>query len=686
MRAEIEALRATSPAVLVGTPGRIKDVLSRSDCLDMRQLEVLVLDEADVLLDMGFREAVDDILAMLPKQRRTGLFSATQTQAVQDLARAGLRNPATVRVQVRDVAPAQRPAAPISATAAAAAAPGAAANDSARSAPAPHDGMRSVPASLRNFYMLCRHDERLPHLLHFLRENMTPSSKVVVFFATCAGVDFYGRVMGALTGAEADGKRYLHANPRAERVLREFAAGGGAVASMAQDALLAAGGDAKKKGKQKRKKGKGGQSSTAHAAGSAAAASAADNADTAGAADADNAADGAGDDGAAAAAHTAGGAAAARGFSFPPIFTLHGRMAPKRRTGTYESFVKLPSAILLCTDVAARGIDVPGIDWIVQFEPPNDPAFFVHRVGRTARAGRAGRALVFLHPKEDTYVHFLSVKHVPVDALAAPDAPAAAAPAVWQLLRRLATTDRELMEQGARAFVSAVRAYKEHQCQFIFRFAKLDIAALARAHGLLRMPRMPDLRGRSVEYEELDAAQVDAVQYCDAARERQRLQNLADKKQQAQAAKPARHAGGDGPAAAPAAVGAASKPSKAGKAGAAGKAPSGRAAAKLALAAAVAGKAEDGGKRKRKGKHQRIMEEWERLAREERAYKRLKRGKISQAEYELELRGLEEAEEADSGTDDDGPAGARADKPATKRRRVGSQPRGWVARGSTARS
>ena len=67
--------------------------------------------------------------------------------------------------------------------------------------------------------------------------------------------------------------------------------------------------------------------------------------------------------------------------------------------------------VLLCTDVAARGLDIPAVDWIIQYDPPDDPKEYIHRVGRTAR-GRSGqgRALLLLLPEEMGFLRYLKVR------------------------------------------------------------------------------------------------------------------------------------------------------------------------------------------------------------------------------------------------------------------------------------
>lgn len=193
-----------------------------------------------------------------------------------------------------------------------------------------------------------------------------------------------------------------------------------------------------------------------------------------------------------------------------PVFVrLHGRMQQKQRTKALQRFAKLDGGVLLCTDVAARGLDLPDVDWIVQFDPPQDPDAFVHRAGRTARMGRQGYALVFLNPHEEAYVQFLRRRRVPVeDAPPFESGDAARADAkctqndnesvlqnnTLHTLRSMCEKDRELTEKSTRAFVTFVRAYLEHQCAYIFRFKELDLGAVANAFALLQLPSMPELR------------------------------------------------------------------------------------------------------------------------------------------------------------------------------------------------
>jgi ATP-dependent RNA helicase DDX18/HAS1 len=98
-----------------------------------------------------------------------------------------------------------------------------------------------------------------------------------------------------------------------------------------------------------------------------------------------------------------------------PVLDLHGKQKQQKRTNTFFEFCNAPSGILLCTDVAARGLDIPKVDWIIQFDPPDDPRDYIHRVGRTARAGKAGKSLLFLLPSELGFLRFLKVAKVPLN-------------------------------------------------------------------------------------------------------------------------------------------------------------------------------------------------------------------------------------------------------------------------------
>ena len=123
IKQDVAAFLETNADILVGTPGRLEEFLLGSSSIgrknrsnngtskhkspvvaDVKTLEMLIFDEADRLLDLGFAPTVTRLLNNLPKQRRTGLFSATMTDSMTDLFRVGLRNPVRVVVKV-EVAP-----------------------------------------------------------------------------------------------------------------------------------------------------------------------------------------------------------------------------------------------------------------------------------------------------------------------------------------------------------------------------------------------------------------------------------------------------------------------------------------------------------------------------------------------------------------------------------------------------
>jgi ATP-dependent RNA helicase DDX55/SPB4 len=101
------------------------------------------------------------------------------------------------------------------------------------------------------------------------------------------------------------------------------------------------------------------------------------------------------------------------------LISLHGQLPPSARQKNFALFCSMERpSVLLTTDVAARGLDVPNVDLVIQLDPPQDPKNFAHRCGRAGRAGRAGKAVVLLSEgREEEYIELLRVRGIPVEPI-----------------------------------------------------------------------------------------------------------------------------------------------------------------------------------------------------------------------------------------------------------------------------
>lgn len=333
-RTEAERL-AKGVNTLVATPGRLLDHLRNTKGFVYRNLQALVMDEADRILDIGFEEDLRQILKLLPREnRRTMLFSATQTKKVEDLARLSIREEDAVHVDI------------------------------------PSETKLATAAGLEQGYVTCPSERRFLLLFTFLKKNMR-KKKIMVFFSSCNSVRFHSELLN-----------YIDV----------------------------------------------------------------------------------------------------------PVADIHGRQKQQKRTTTFFSFCQQKTGVLCCTDVAARGLDIPAVDWIVQFDPPDDPKEYIHRVGRTARgADGQGRALLFLTPEETGFLRYLKKAKVSLNEY---EFPASKISNVQSQLQRLVEKNYYLNKAARDAFRSYLLAYASHSHKNIFNVKELDVQAVGLAFGFSTPPRV----------------------------------------------------------------------------------------------------------------------------------------------------------------------------------------------------
>lgn len=192
------------------------------------------------------------------------------------------------------------------------------------------------------------------------------------------------------------------------------------------------------------------------------------------------------------------------------LLKLHGSMEQKERLRILEEVKSSEDCVLFCTDVAARGLDLPHVDWIVQYNPPTTTADYVHRVGRTARIGAKGSSLIFVLPSEANFIKELEASNMTMLELTAerileklydnadvskktgrqPNTIEEAATDLQMNFENVISSDKTMHETASQAYVSYVRSYASYpkEVRHIFGFKLLHLGHIAKSFGLRDPP------------------------------------------------------------------------------------------------------------------------------------------------------------------------------------------------------
>ncbi|XP_049937559.1 probable ATP-dependent RNA helicase DDX10 [Schistocerca serialis cubense] len=329
-----EKKRMEQVNIIVGTPGRLLQHMDENPLFTCHNLQILVLDEADRCLDLGFEKTMNSIIENLPPKRQTLLFSATQTKSVRDLARLSLKDPCYVSVVEK--------------------------------------AQHSTPEQLRQSYTVVELHDKMAVLWSFVRSHL--KHKILVFLASCKQVKYHYEILCKLRP----------------------------------------------------------------------------------------------------------------GIS---VLALYGSLHQLRRMDIYRSFCAKKHAVMIATDLAARGLDFPAVDWVVQLDCPEDAHTYIHRAGRTARYQAGGESVLVLLPSEEkAMLQRLEAARIPPlqsikinpNKLQSPQ----------RKLEALLAQDPALKESAQRAFVAYLKSVFLMADKAVFNIETLDTDAYAKSLGLAIPPRI----------------------------------------------------------------------------------------------------------------------------------------------------------------------------------------------------
>ncbi|KAK9475870.1 P-loop containing nucleoside triphosphate hydrolase protein [Lipomyces japonicus] len=321
--------------ILICTPGRILQHMDQAANFEISNLKILVLDEADRILDMGFKKTLDAIVEHLPKERQTLLFSATQTKSISDLARLSLSAKSSEYISAHE------------------------------------KSVSATPATLQQYYVVTPLAEKLDVLFGFLKTHL--KAKILVFVSSSKQVRFMFETF-----------KTLHPGI--------------------------------------------------------------------------------------------------------PLMHLHGKQKQTARIEVTERFSESRYACMFCTDIAARGLDFPSVDWVIQLDAPEDAETYIHRVGRTARFESNGKALITLTPtEEEGMLARLETKKVPIEKITIKESKKKS---IKPQLQALCFKSPEIKYLGQKAFISYCRSIFVQKDRSIFKFNELPADEFAESLGLPGAPKI----------------------------------------------------------------------------------------------------------------------------------------------------------------------------------------------------
>ena len=342
-----EAERITRTNIVICTPGRLLQHMDETVYFHADNLQILVLDEADRILDLGFQNTMNSIIQNLPEKRQTLLFSATQTKSVKDLARLSLKEPMYVSVH--------------------------------------EHAKHSTPTQLTQSYMVCELHQKMDILWSFIKNHI--KSKVLVFMSACKQVRFVYET-------------FRHLRPGV------------------------------------------------------------------------------------------------------PVMVLHGGMQQMKRMKSYEEFCRKQHAVLFATDLAARGLDFPAVDWVVQLDCPEDANTYIHRAGRTARYNKDGEALLILIPsEEDNMIQQLEAKKIPINKI---EVNPKRLMNIVPKISSMCAQDVQLKEFAQRGFIAYLKCVFFMSNKAVFDVTKLDVEEFSRSYGLAVSPRIRFLQKHKAIQEKME--------------------------------------------------------------------------------------------------------------------------------------------------------------------------------------